>query len=66
MAAMLSPNLTTFFEQCLPIERDASGNTRDSDAYAFQLLLAFASKHSVDVDGDARMTGSRGLSKRQH
>ena len=41
----LAPHLTAFFEQRLPIERGASENTRDSYAYAFQLLLTFASKH---------------------
>ncbi len=40
----LAPHLTAFFEQRLPIERGASQNTRDSYAYAFQLLLTFASK----------------------
>ena len=40
----LAPHLTAFFEQRLPIERGASENTRDSYAYAFQLLLTFASK----------------------
>jgi integrase/recombinase XerD len=41
----LAPHLTAFFEQRLPIERGASENTRNSYAYAFQLLLTFASKH---------------------
>jgi site-specific recombinase XerD len=40
----IAPHLTNFFEQRLPIERRASENTRDSYAYAFQLLLTFASK----------------------
>jgi integrase/recombinase XerD len=40
----MGPHLTAFFEQRLPIERGASENTRDSYAYAFQLLLTFASK----------------------
>lgn len=40
----IAPHLTAFFEQRLPIERRASENTRDSYAYAFQLLLTFASK----------------------
>lgn len=40
----VAPHLTAFFEQRLPIERHASENTRDSYAYAFQLLLTFASK----------------------
>jgi integrase/recombinase XerD len=41
---MSSTHVTAFFEQRLPIERRASENTRDSYAYAFQLLLTFASK----------------------
>jgi site-specific recombinase XerD len=41
----IAPHLTAFFEQRLPIERGASENTRNSYAYAFQLLLTFASKH---------------------
>jgi integrase/recombinase XerD len=40
----IAPHLAAFFEQRLPIERHASENTRDSYAYAFQLLLTFASK----------------------
>jgi len=40
----IAPHLTAFFEQRLPIERGASENTRQSYAYAFQLLLTFASK----------------------
>jgi integrase/recombinase XerD len=40
----IAPHITAFFEQRLPIERRASENTRDSYAYAFQLLLTFASK----------------------
>jgi site-specific recombinase XerD len=40
----LAPHITAFFEQRLPIELHASECTRDSYAYAFQLLLAFASK----------------------
>ena len=40
----IAPHLTAFFEQRLPIERGASENTRDSYAYAFQLLLTFASE----------------------
>jgi integrase/recombinase XerD len=40
----IAPHLTAFFEHRLPIERGASENTRDSYAYAFQLLLTFASK----------------------
>src|SRR6266850_1175775 len=40
----IAPHLTAFFEQRLPIERHASENTSNSYAYAFQLLLTFASK----------------------
>jgi site-specific recombinase XerD len=40
----IAPHITAFFEHRLPIERRASENTRDSYAYAFQLLLTFASK----------------------
>jgi hypothetical protein len=40
----IAPHVTAFFGQRLPIERHASENTRDSYAYAFRLLLAFASK----------------------
>src|SRR5437660_7070481 len=40
----IAPHITAFFEQRLPIERHVSENTSDSYAYAFQLLLTFASK----------------------
>src|SRR6266849_8610514 len=40
----LAPHVTAFFEQRLPIERGASDHTRDSYAYAFKLLLIYASK----------------------
>src|SRR5713101_590567 len=44
----LAPHLTAFFEQRLPIERGASAHTRDSYAYAFKLLLTYASgRHKV-------------------
>src|SRR5947209_3692402 len=44
----IAPHLTAFFEQRLPIERGASAHTRDSYAYAFKLLLTYASKrHKV-------------------
>ena len=44
----LAPHVTAFFEQRLPIERGASDHTRDSYAYAFKLLLIYASKrHKV-------------------
>jgi site-specific recombinase XerD len=40
----LAPHLTAFFEQRLPLERGASAHTRDSYAYAFKLLVTFASQ----------------------
>ena len=40
----LAPHITAFFEQRLTLERRASECTRDSYAYAFQLLLTFASQ----------------------
>jgi len=40
----LAPHITAFFEQRLSIERRASECTRDSYAYAFRLLLTFASQ----------------------
>jgi len=44
----IAPHLTAFFEQRLPIERGASAHTRDSYAYAFKLLLTYASRrHTV-------------------
>ena len=44
----IAPHLTAFFEQRLPIERGASDHTRDSYAYAFKLLLTYASRcHKV-------------------
>lgn len=39
----LAPHLTAFFEQHLPLERQRSEQTRDSYAYAFKLLLTYAS-----------------------
>ena len=39
----IAPHLAAFFQERLPIERRASENTRDSYAYAFRLLLTFAS-----------------------
>ena len=41
---LLAPHLTTFLRERLPRERHASPHTCDAYAYAFQLLLAFASK----------------------
>jgi integrase/recombinase XerD len=40
----LAPHLTAFFQERLTLERQASINTYDSYAYAFRLLLNFASK----------------------
>jgi integrase/recombinase XerD len=39
----LAPHLTAFLRERLPRERQASPHTCDSYAYAFQLLLCFAS-----------------------
>jgi site-specific recombinase XerD len=39
----LAPIITAFFQQRLPIERGASSHTSDSYAYAFKLLLQYAS-----------------------
>jgi len=41
---VLAPHITAFFEQRLTLERRVSECTRDSYAYAFQLLLTFASQ----------------------
>jgi len=40
----LAPHVTAFFQERLPLERAASVNTCDSYAYAFKLLLDYASK----------------------
>jgi integrase/recombinase XerD len=40
----IAPHITAFFEQRLPLERRASEHTRDSYAYAFKLLLTYASQ----------------------
>jgi site-specific recombinase XerD len=40
----LAPHITAFFQQRLPIERRASSHTSDSYAYAFKLLLEYASE----------------------
>lgn len=39
----LAPHVTAFFQDRLTVERDASPNTVDSYAYAFKLLLNYAS-----------------------
>lgn len=41
----LAPHLTAFFHERLAVELHASVNTTDSYAYAFRLLLTYASKH---------------------
>src|ERR1700758_2705829 len=41
---LIAPHITAFLQQRLPIERGASVNTCDSYAYAFKLLLEFASE----------------------
>jgi site-specific recombinase XerD len=41
---LLAAHMTAFMQQRLPIERGASINTCDSYAYAFKLLLEYASK----------------------
>jgi integrase/recombinase XerD len=40
----LAPHITAFFQQRLPLERRASPHTSDSYAYAFKLLLEYASE----------------------
>ncbi len=40
----IAPHITVFLQQYLPFERGASVNTCDSYAYAFKLLLEYASK----------------------
>ena len=40
----IAPHITAFFEERLTLERRVSVNTCDSYAYAFQLLLEYASK----------------------
>src|SRR5215469_5543370 len=40
----LAPHVTAFFQERLTLERRASIHTCDSYAYAFQLLLTYASK----------------------
>ena len=39
----IAPHITAFLNERLPLERRASENTRESYAYAFQLLFVFAS-----------------------
>lgn len=40
----IAPHISAFFEQRLPLERRASEHTCDSYAYAFKLLLTYASQ----------------------
>ena len=40
----IAPHVTAFFQQRLPVERRASSHTSDSYAYAFKLLLTYASE----------------------
>jgi integrase/recombinase XerD len=40
----IAPHITAFFQQRLPLERGASEQTCDSYAYAFKLLLTYASR----------------------
>jgi integrase/recombinase XerD len=40
----IAPHITAFFQQRLPVDRHASSHTSDSYAYAFKLLLAYASE----------------------
>lgn len=40
----IAPHLTAFFQERLPVERRASSHTSDSYAYAFKLLLEYASE----------------------
>jgi site-specific recombinase XerD len=40
----LAPHVAAFFQQRLPLERRASRHTMESYAYAFKLLLTYASK----------------------
>lgn len=56
----IAPHITAFLQQRLPIERGASDNTCESYAYAFKLLLEFASSmlkippsqlHLEQIDG---------------
>jgi integrase/recombinase XerD len=41
----IAPHIAAFFQQRLPLESGASDNTRNSYAYAFKLLLEYASDH---------------------
>jgi site-specific recombinase XerC len=40
----IAPHVAAFFQQRLPLERRASQHTSDSYAYAFKLLLTYASE----------------------
>jgi len=41
---VIAPHVTAFFQQRLPLERGASPHTAESYAYAFKLLLTYASE----------------------
>jgi site-specific recombinase XerD len=41
---LIAPHVTAFFQQRLPLERRVSHHTLDSYAYAFKLLLTYASE----------------------
>jgi integrase/recombinase XerD len=41
----IAPHVTAFFQERLTMERRASVHTSDSYAYAFRLLLSYASMH---------------------
>ena len=47
----LAPHLTAFLGERLAIARAASSHTCDTYAYAFLLLLEFASKKPAAVEG---------------
>jgi site-specific recombinase XerC len=40
----IAPHITAFLREHLPMQRGASEHTRESYAYAFQLLFRFASE----------------------
>ena len=45
----IAPHVTAFFHQRLTLERRVSANTCDSYAYAFKMLLGYASKRLKTV-----------------
>jgi integrase/recombinase XerD len=40
---LIAPHITSFLQQCLPAERNASAHTSESYAYTFKLLFEYAS-----------------------